>query len=1389
MASYLGERDGFRFLIGAEGITVVGAPARGGPDHRFEERLIDLAVPARQTDEINFRGALPENEDHTVVDGRQFPVSGKIHLIGPTAGFGRSLRYQSVATDTVGRTAVLLTADLPSLARYEVRWDATSRVGDTFGLSGDLDVTVLTDLPWTFESGLFAVETGATKSKVTFLFEGRPPTTPLQDAVLVVAEGHEREALSVRAALGSGFVPCFVAAGDRIPDSHGSATSIFLGPGGVTGLDADVRVLRELGRPIPDRTVTVADGTDSHGPGLYLAIRHRARLRWDPASGTRASLSEADGTVVQEWELSDLLGRVLPPVDAEADADPGPELVLCENILADLLVCQAVGYASAFGHGIAFLPAIDPVSTATSRGRSQDFDLLSDLATRAVPPGLRSPSVESLTIFTRELPLHLTSIDGTDRWLNRYRLAHLPGRTASLAVPRAFARSAATPPKITFSVVFDTLASSTDTEAVVFAGRTAEVLHHPLLFQGAQAKRTVLREALERLVTDLVVLITHGRDDYIEDVDNSEITASEVSGWALRGEPMILNNSCSSWLTTGEAFLVAGARSVIGTLWPVDNAAARRIGTRIAERIHAGVPVDPAELLREATEAERATDHVTAAAYVYVGVPTAVSFSTMAVDFNEVADHFTAATEALVDVISDIADEAGPDVFHAFRYAMYSTLQQRASASLAPGAMPLPLEGQFAPCTMLDMDFLLATVGAGLGLMLWKRVPDEGLSALAEEIDQHLLMAVSELGSWDDRHDAHLRRKRQDVSLPPELTGLEIGALGEWGFIDLAARLTLTRILPFSALVAAMPGRAERETARKWFAMAALMVTMPPDLEPDRSVRDEVLIARIVEGIKVPLRLLHDFTGVSQSARVPEVDLLARAVPKDELANRFGVVLIRLGERERAIPFFTAALHLTEPGSATEANVRSNLAHYGLADDSPWSPFEAQAASGDPVNASITAANVLLRAASQGRPVSESQIRRVLSVIDTIDPTQERARHLCDFLSATSVYLASTGRYKDAAHAQAEVRGLLPQAGPAAAKCLGRLSSWYYDDARFARAAQTLLTDGATLEKLGWNEAAARAYTRGADAAGEEGNRRSLRSWNPSVLIECSQRLGRLFSLYPEIRAVLGEHASDFLQNAVSIRQAFARTGLLKSALAAYRAERAWPNSTPDPGWDLLADAFHERNAADFHTLAESGQIRRLLTVTFDTRARARIDTTTTWLGPSETGPPGVIAYLPLHHAAATSANEPYVRASAWAAFELRPGRPVTITQEDADVLTRRDAGLLLLARRCGSRSVHHELEIFLPPGWVPARASCRRVVGPSVVPSVSLAGDCFRLSFSSPLEAGPWLADLTVKAIPAPFAVFMALALQTPRHPPGGPPTPSWRSPGTSWGSYPKPG
>jgi hypothetical protein len=640
---YIGEYNGIYFLEGDGGIVgICDRKNRKGVVRFTEEGLIDLASPPRPLPEL-------------IVGGSVTGTDGVPRSMYRPDGFGRTVSCEPLIRDQPGLLAVRLTIGMPDQALYRIRWETLSRDDNTFVLDSGISVAVLTSLPWAYQDSVLQVQTGNEPGEITFVVESRTPPNRAEDLVIVACVGYEREAIMARSRCGAGFVPCFVVSEQQWSTHVAKPGEVLVGPG-APDFDA-------LLADAP--TLTAPDTQAAYGPALALAVANGARL----VLTGRGEVIKLTGGSSREWKLSEVLKSPLSLFGA------GREMVVAESTSDDLIVCQAVGYASMQQCQIAFIP---PVPNVTGT----DMSALARDCVAAVPPELRELDADVLTVFTRTQPLHLTPLPDGRCWMDEHLIAHLPGQVASMLLNRPIEPA----PRLMFGVVFDALRAFTTTESEVYRDKLADGMSYPLLLSHKDARREVLQELLHRVDVDLLMIIAHGEGEHFADTDNDEIPGSLIRTWQLRGQPVVFNNSCSSWTSTGEAFLAAGARAVVGTLWPVANDVAARIGSYVGGRLH-DEPV-----MSLLFQAARDVAKPESAAYVYVGLPDTRLMSRERISEDETLAVLTEAMSLLFRCMDELAEEGKLDVAASLHNAAVPALRGRFGAGAPAGQIGLNVQ-------------------------------------------------------------------------------------------------------------------------------------------------------------------------------------------------------------------------------------------------------------------------------------------------------------------------------------------------------------------------------------------------------------------------------------------------------------------------------------------------------------------------------------------------------------------------------------------------------------------------------------------------------------------------------------------------------------------------
>ncbi|MFF3816722.1 hypothetical protein ACFYYD_08905 [Streptomyces bluensis] len=1284
---HIGEYNGIYFLEGTGGIVGVCDRAHRKDVVGFaEDGLIDLASPPRPTSKVIIGGAMPRND------------GAVLHHMYMPQGFGRTLHYEPLEHDKPDVLAVRLTIGLPEHALYRVRWETVSRDDDTFLLGNGISVTVSTSLPWAYQNSVLQAQTADQPGEIVFLVESQAPPSRVRDIVIVACEGHEREAIMVRSRCGPGFVPCFVVPARQWSDRVAVPGEILVGPGApeFDPLPADAP------------TLTAPDREAAYGPALALAVAHGARL----VLTGQDSVVRLAGEVSREWELSELLDSPLSVFGT------GREVVVGESTAVDLLVCQAVGYASLQRCQIAFIP---PVSGDTGTSMAA----LARACAEAVPPELRELHADVLTVFTRGLPLHLTPSPDGRRWMDRHMIAHLPGQIASVLLSRPLEPA----PRLLFGVVFDALHAFTTTEGRVYQEKLADGLSYPLLLSHKDARREVLQEVLHQVEVDLLMIIAHGEGDHFEDARNDQIPDSLIRSWQLRGGPVVFNNSCSSWTGTGEAFLAAGARAVIGTLWPVTNDVAAHIGSCVGDRPH------DENVLTLLHHAMRAVADPETAAYVYVGLPDTRFLARASIDEEETIAVLSEAMDTLYRCLNELAEEGKPDVAMALHNAAVPALRERFGALVRPGELPLHLPHPKAQASVLDIDYVLANASLRFLQHVLPMVAPQRTPAVLDQIRRFMRTVHRELTTWDERHRIHMGRDEANRS--------------EASRILLAALFTGERALPAAALFA---DHGDAVEARYWMDVAVQLIG-PPD--------DDTVIQRIRDGITE--EYITVWSPNENTGRRSTIDWLARAVDKSVLAYRFGEAREKLGDTSRAVAFYEAAIDLTEAGSAVETHARARLRMLHTAEDGILSEhvaaFTTACRSGDPHASSTAAADMLRYAADNRRRLSDRMVRQALELDSAREGSHHWVSHRLSVLGAMLTYYASQNDHERISATLDEVFGYVCAYESTAIVPLNELAAWYYQNGDYPAAIDIGLDLGTRLRDSRCFDSAARLLCFTARVI----LRAYLSRPEPGLLgqfFEVSEMIGRILSDHLDVRTTIGDRMSDVLTETQSIWRQIADKGDWRLALRGYSAYRRWPAIRKIPEWELLSKAHHPRNVEAIHNLAASGSLTREAHVRIDNDFTVAMTTTTHRQG--NTGPATVYGLCPLYGSATELRGPSATFVAGTAVFPLRHQESVTIKEISVPALNIVN-GWATYHERWGSRTVPHRLRIDLAPGLIPAGLRCQRRGAEPAEATIRFDETGCHIDVRGAYRGEPWLADLIMSFSNSPE---LGRAITTPSLP-----------------------
>lgn len=1383
------------YLLQQEGyIThIIDRAHRKRPVAFAELPLIDLAASPRTAAELHLVGSMPHarsapHDPETIVIAACSYKKASEVLKSTPLGFGRGLAYTLLETQA-NHAAVLLAVELPAQVRWRVRLATQRQNGARFELSEQTQITLLDCAHWKFREDILEIETGATAETVTFLIESNFAATAVQKHALVVAAGSERMGLEARALLGTGFVSCFVVdPGDprllarlqRTVTETGYTALVLVGlseselgfeaPCAVHALEQSsvATLLSALGLSLPRRVLHAENCEEVGGVALYSALRHGASLRFDSEAAGILELRDAAGAFIERFPLP-AYGEVLPPIPIAGTvplSDQLQELIIAESRVEALLPAQAIGYAMLRACPLTFLPPL-PKEHDLSVGAAA-LELLCDAV---VPSTLRMPRADVLTIFTCWMPLHLTPLSGVPggpqsrRWIDTYEVAHLPLGLASFIVPFLFKSGPPAAPDTPFALIFDPLSASVTTEGEDFATELARALSCPIVLKGADASGPALQKLVETVDTDLIVLITHGEGSVIEDGSGQGIESADIERWSLRGRPLVINNSCSSLTTTGEAFIAAGARAMIATLWPIENRTAvtiaRHLSSAIASDAEAHVPAILGEAIRHASLSDSVA-RSTSAAYVFIGVPDARLAARPVISKEEKLELLTKALLDLFETMRSLLGAHASELAMSLQAATFPALRARFQELVVPGELPRPLPQPFAYVTTLDIDFLLSTLNVEFCLALLQFAPADRRGEILARADASLCRAMTEFMVWDERHAAHAQPPQLAAEFPDEAPSDQPRSPEQW--YRMGARLTRGPILPLAAELAA---HRQVDRARHWFHIAAMLVTTRSDLGPNGSVSDAALINRIRVGLPQQCRVISSSRGEAEEEIT--FDLLANTVDKADLANRFGSVCRQLGELRRAADFFRLAEELSQKEDVS-ANARSNLANT-IAATQPSAALALfhdalllQLELGDFGNAITTVTNLLFQASKIGADVDGTLVKDALGWASRHDLEADRSRDRCRLLAAHSCYLASRGDREAARAAIDEIAQALtswPQLN-AAREVMG-LAQWYLERGRRTEAYDEALRVAPLLESAQLSESAQRALALAAHAAQIAYEHRAV-SEHLSAFLAASQDLGRLAqrsSIQNEEHAAVLAHIHENTQH---IWQQTDQAGDRALAVAAYRALKAWDTNLAAPPWELLLSATHPLNREAVRNEAKSGALRRQGHVYLGPAASYAVELVTsrgsvfdTQRRPSRE----LYCYVPVQGELQESAG--VFALAGCAVFSLRMNEVVRTRERGGAIVVPVQPDLFLYQEEWGSRIFPYRVEIHFGRSGLPVMMDYRARHGPPPIANIVFDDQGCHLCYE-PAEPGrTWVGLLRIGYRQAPELTELLGASDSP--------------------------
>jgi tetratricopeptide (TPR) repeat protein len=179
-----------------------------------------------------------------------------------------------------------------------------------------------------------------------------------------------------------------------------------------------------------------------------------------------------------------------------------------------------------------------------------------------------------------------------------------------------------------FAVILDTEPYGGQ-EAADTLTRLGQHFTHSLIFSRSQASFSAVLTLGARLPLNLLYINTHGfaqgiqlgaqlpetfGSDSEDEGERVQMDNFKISQWlTMPTRPVVINNSCLSWIGVGRAFLASGARGYLGTLWAVDASPSAQLASHVL-----GLALQEDRPLAEAL-AMTPADSFTKEAYILIG--------------------------------------------------------------------------------------------------------------------------------------------------------------------------------------------------------------------------------------------------------------------------------------------------------------------------------------------------------------------------------------------------------------------------------------------------------------------------------------------------------------------------------------------------------------------------------------------------------------------------------------------------------------------------------------------------------------------------------------------------------------------------------------------------
>ena len=505
---------------------------------------------------------------------------------------------------------------------------------------------------------------------------------------------------------------------------------------------------------------------------------------------------------------------------------------------------------------------------------------LSQQVTQLIPPWLAACEPREILAFTRGFPYSLVK-GKNGLWGLTIAIGHLPGAHAHRLLFKGLYRSTQTYPPFSVTLVCDSLTQGNNaTEATAFFERLTKTVSRPMVLEERCANRKMLSELSSRLPVDLIILICHGEGEDIF-LDDGPMSSTEINCLQLKAGPVVLNNSCSSWSTTGPAFLQAGASAYIGTLWPITQTAAEQMSITCAHAITENSELEVGDILQQVIAELAKQDMDDASAYFLVGLPSVMVRMSNLTDEQEKIDVAEQGLQLVYDIAHQLLDDGNIEVAK----FLISSLGQQVGDQLKDKVLSTDIP-QHLRIINLEGEHVTSFLATLEAIFKGRLVFLAGEAAIPGGIDHVIQLHEQAVSEWESGHERMCNRLNEPLT-PDESFG------------TIERRILF--IPKFYASLIPLLSRYGRFDEACRIASKAASVRKHPKEQVHTSILNEVMI--------------DDFLDLSQELPDP-----------DEFLNCLGIAMFNLDNLETAERLYLAALNCTASDNDVQVGrIQSNI--------------------------------------------------------------------------------------------------------------------------------------------------------------------------------------------------------------------------------------------------------------------------------------------------------------------------------------------------------------------------------------------------------------------------------------------------------------------------------